>query len=102
MKQFDARERVDSRAISQVKAIAKVTGKGINVRLRIEVVGLTVYEDTVWGSAIESSRGWGPFESDDEAHAFAQQRLNWIERCVLPTVHTDQPAEPFTFVYPPP
>jgi hypothetical protein len=102
MKPTRCPERVDQRALGQVTAVAKITGKPIDVKVRLVPAGTTVYEDTCWGLAVKSSLAWGPFSDDAEAHAFCQQRLNWLERSAIPDLAGDKVADPFTFVYPPP
>jgi hypothetical protein len=101
MKPTRCPERVDPRAISQVKAIARVTGKGINVRICVSVDGCVVYEDRVWNGVIESSLAW-TLESEDEAAAFAEQRAAWLEREVVPIVGGTVAATPFVFTWPTP
>jgi hypothetical protein len=101
MKPAKAPHRVDQRALAQVKALMRATGRGPKIKMRLEVVGTTVYEDTMWDSVVESSQAW-PFEDEDEAHAFAAQRSSWLESTVVPVVGGDQISTPFTFVYPAP
>jgi hypothetical protein len=89
--------------IDEIRALWRDTGRGPMVRMQIERQGLVVHERTLWqGFFVESSRRFGPFETEHEAESFASQRANWLERSVRRSVGGDVTAEQFTFTYPPP
>jgi hypothetical protein len=101
MKPFKVMRRVDKKAIAQVKALSRATGRGANVKVTVKAVGNVVQEDTLWNGVTESALDWN-FDSEEEAAEFAAQRASWIANSVVPICGGDVPAEPFVFTYPPP
>src|SRR6266852_4261500 len=106
MKAAKVKERVDKAGIAALKAYHKATGIPVNVTMRIKPLITDgqhfVREEILWNKIIHSSYRQGPFESEDEALHYAEQRASGYENQVKPISGTDGRANTFIFVYPPP